>query len=161
MGKTDRPRSGSMQFWPRKRAKRLTPRVRSWNPNKEGFLGFAGYKAGMTHLMVLDQRKNTMSKDEDIFVPVTIMECPPMRIASIRCYISEKHGERLTKEIFLKTESNFSLKANPSKPQDPSVLDCISKSLENGSLIRLKYPEFIFLNPEKLYLTRTKFFKRM
>ena len=72
------PRKGSMQFWPRKKAKRAYARVNSFAQEKEPkLLGFAGYKAGMSHLLVEDNRKTSTTKGEDIFCPVTIIECPP------------------------------------------------------------------------------------
>ena len=85
------PRSGSMQVWPRKRARRIYPKVRSWAVSKEPKpLGFAGYKAGMTHVMVTDNRKNSITKGDDISVPVTIIECPALRVSAIRFY---KHAD--------------------------------------------------------------------
>jgi len=85
--KTGKPRSGSMQFWPRKRAKKETPRVRSWAKSDEpSILGFAGYKAGMTHILFTDNRPNSKTKGEEVSFPVTVIECPPIKIASIRLY---------------------------------------------------------------------------
>ena len=45
MPKAHKPRSGSMQFWPRKRAKKAYAKIRSW-AKVDGIklLGFAGYK---------------------------------------------------------------------------------------------------------------------
>ncbi|MFW5852848.1 MAG: 50S ribosomal protein L3, partial [Nanoarchaeota archaeon] len=63
MGKTGKPRSGSMQYWPRKRASSETVRVRSWGASNDAkVLGFAGYKAGMTHVLLTDNRKNSSTK---------------------------------------------------------------------------------------------------
>jgi len=76
-----------MQFWPRKRAKRAYARVRSWKTQKEvNLTGFAGYKAGMTHIMVQDTDKNSLTKGMEVFVPVTVVECPPLRIVAVRFY---------------------------------------------------------------------------
>ena len=75
------PRSGSMQFWPRKRARRIYARIRSWvksDDNKP--LGFAGYKVGMTHCLFLDNKKTSMTKNQEVPVPVTVIECPPLKI---------------------------------------------------------------------------------
>ncbi|MBN4048984.1 50S ribosomal protein L3 [archaeon AH-315-M20] len=103
------PRKGSLQFWPRKRSKRVFARVRSWPKSKEPKpLGFAGYKVGMTHLIINDNRKTSTTKNMDIFCPATIIECPPLKTASIRFYkntingsklISETFGENLDKEL--------------------------------------------------------------
>jgi len=89
------PRSGSMQFWPRKRARREYPVVKGWPKAKEPkLLGFAGYKVGMTHVMAIESYKNSINKGENISVPVTVIECPPLRIAYIRFY--KKDGTVLT-----------------------------------------------------------------
>jgi large subunit ribosomal protein L3 len=87
LGKPHNPRRGSMQFWPRKRAKHSLARIRTWAPNnKSKALGFIGYKAGMTHLHIVDQRTKSLTKGEKIFMPVTIVECPPMTIYGISFY---------------------------------------------------------------------------
>ena len=89
MGTIRRPRRGSLAVWPRVRARRETPRVRTWARGaREGakLLGFAGYKAGMTTAFVIDNKQTSMTKDERIPLPVTVVECPPMRAVSIRFY---------------------------------------------------------------------------
>jgi large subunit ribosomal protein L3 len=84
------PRKGSLQYWPRKRAKRQHARVRTWSKKESGVLGFAGFKAGMTHILATDNDKNSLTKGQDIQLPVTIIECPPVKIAGIRFY--KDHG---------------------------------------------------------------------
>lgn len=93
MGNIRQPRHGSMQVWPRKRAKRQYPRVRSWAKTTEKkLLGFAGYKVGMTHVLHVDNVKTSKTKGEDIFCPVTIIECPPLKVASVRLYSLDAYG---------------------------------------------------------------------
>ncbi len=105
MGKAHRPRAGSMQFWPRKRAKKETPRVRSWAKTKEALpLGFAGYKAGMTHITVVDNRKTSKTKGEEVCFPVTVVECPAIKILSARLYKDSAYGLKLIKEINFKRD---------------------------------------------------------
>ena len=59
MPQTRQPRRGSMQFWPRKRARRSYARVKAWaNSDKPKLLGFAGYKVGMTHIIATDSLDN-------------------------------------------------------------------------------------------------------
>ena len=82
-----------MQFWHRQRAKRMTARVRAWSNLKETkTLGFAGYKVGMTHLIVTNNNLNSHTKNEEIQMPVTVIECPPMKIIGIRLYIADENG---------------------------------------------------------------------
>jgi len=100
--KYSRPRRGSLAFSPRKRASSIIPRVRSW-PNYEGepkLLGFAGYKAGMTHVIMIDDRKNSPTYGEEIAVPVTVIECPPMKVMGIRVYKNTPYGLQIAGEVW-------------------------------------------------------------
>ncbi|MBU0894353.1 MAG: 50S ribosomal protein L3 [Nanoarchaeota archaeon] len=99
------PRKGSLQFWPRKRASRVLPRV-NWNsiPGKKSLKGFICYKAGMRSAIVKNNTPNSMTKDKKIAIPCTIFECPPMKIFSVRFYKNGKVtqdilAENLDKEL--------------------------------------------------------------
>jgi large subunit ribosomal protein L3 len=101
MATTRHPRRGTLQFAPRKRAHRMYPRVRSYPSIAEiKPIGFAGYKVGMTHIIMLDNGKNSMTKGEEISIPTTIIECPPLRLISIRLYRKTDKGLALANEIF-------------------------------------------------------------
>jgi large subunit ribosomal protein L3 len=116
MGKAHNPRHGSMQFWPRKRSKRAYPRVRSWSPmkSKEAIpLGFCGYKVGMTHVIVVDNRGKSPSKGQEIALPVTVIECPPLKIAAVHCYKTGMYGTKLSKVINFKTDKELARKKTP------------------------------------------------
>ncbi len=102
------PRKGSLQFWPRKRAKKFLPST-NWDAIKfddstKPLKGFICYKAGMASASVKDSTPNSMTKDKKIIVPVTILECPPMKILSVRFYkngivFTEVLNENLDKEL--------------------------------------------------------------
>jgi len=84
-----RPRRGSLAYSPRKRAKSEVPRVRSFpgvEREEPRFLGFAGYKAGMTHVLMVDDRPNSLTSGMEVSVPVTVLETPPMKVAALRVY---------------------------------------------------------------------------
>ena len=101
MPRTRKPRAGSMQFWPRVRSRFSYPRIRNWPTAKEPrFLGFAGYKVGMTHLLLRDNNQNSLTKGTEISWPATIIECPPLKTASIRFYKNTIHGIKLVSELF-------------------------------------------------------------
>ena len=101
MPKTRKPRAGSLQFWPRVRSKRSYPRIRNWNPSIEPkLLGFAGYKVGMTHLLINDNRQHSLTKGMEVFYPTTVIECPPIKTASIRFYKNTKNGQKIVSEFF-------------------------------------------------------------
>ena len=52
----------------------------------------------MTHLIINDNRKTSTTKGTDIFCPVTIVECPPIKTASIRFYKNTINGLSLVSE---------------------------------------------------------------
>lgn len=93
-----------MQVWPRKRAKREYARIRNWPESKEPRIcGFSGYKVGMTHVIYTDNRKYSQTKGEDIVAPVTIIECPPLKVCGIRFYgKNERYGKRAIGDVISK-----------------------------------------------------------
>ncbi len=119
------PRHGSMQFWPRVRAKRQLATVRSWTKtSKDPILGFIGYKAGMTHIMAINTRKTSTSKGEEIAIPVTIIECPPLRIAGVRLYKKKYLNKQPSKDILFKLDKSLSRTINmPKKVHDMKELE--------------------------------------
>jgi len=99
------PRKGSLQFWPRKRAAKFLPSV-NWKAIDSGknVKGFICYKAGMASALVKDDTPDSMTKGKEKTVPVTILECPAMKIFSVRFYNDGKVvdgvlGEKLGKEL--------------------------------------------------------------
>src|SRR5689334_22776794 len=100
MAKIHQPRHGSMQFWPRVKAKRQYANVRSWTTkSKDPLLGFMGYKVGMTHILGIDTGKNSATKGEEVVMPVTVVECPPLKIAGVRLYKKAYKGTQPAKDI--------------------------------------------------------------
>jgi len=83
------PHRGSLGYR-RKRARRHTARWRNWPDLAESvkprLLGFAGYKAGMTHLAIVNTDKRSPFYKQEQFIPVTILETPPIMIFSIKIY---------------------------------------------------------------------------
>lgn len=98
-----RPRKGSMGYSPRKRARSITARISSW-PESEGdaakLQGFAGYKAGMTHAFMVDYRPKSTTAGQEVQVPVTVVEVPPMRVCGIRMYDISPYGRKVVGEVW-------------------------------------------------------------
>ncbi len=112
MPKIKRPRRGSMGYWPRKRAKRIYPRVKTWPKSSEpGPLGFAGYKVGMTHVMLIDTNTNSKTKGQMISKPTTVLECPPLFVMGIRAYYDSTSAD----VFYDKPHKNLSRKIKVSK----------------------------------------------
>jgi len=109
-----RPNKGSKAFYPKKRAKRIYPNVKCYPASKDAKpLGFAGYKAGMTHVLVTESNPNSKSKGQQIFRPVTVLDCPPISVLGFRCYkgiktsfdvFSDKMNKNLSRKMKLSKE---------------------------------------------------------
>src|SRR5207247_3741193 len=89
MPKEHRPRHGSMGFSPRKRSESPIPHFSSW-PDVDGgtprLQGFAGYKAGMTHAIVVDYRPTSTTSGQEGPVPVTLAGSATVRVSADRLY---------------------------------------------------------------------------
>src|SRR5512136_3119050 len=102
MPKINRPRRGSLAYSPRKRAKSPIPKYHSW-PVYTGspvLQGFAGYKVGMTHVIMVDDHKDSPTEGKEIMVPVTVIEIPPMKVAAIRAYARDTYGKHALTEVW-------------------------------------------------------------
>ncbi|MFA5394897.1 MAG: 50S ribosomal protein L3 [Methanogenium sp.] len=102
MSDTHRPRRGSLAYSPRKRAKSQVPKYGAW-PEHTGecvLQGFAGYKVGMTHIVMVDDHKKSPSEGKEIMVPVTIVEIPAMVVIGIRLYRNDTFGKRAFAEAW-------------------------------------------------------------
>ena len=119
MPTTKSPKHGSLQIWPRKRAKKFLPRV-NWDAinSKKSLRGFIGYKAGMVSVSVKDNTPTSMTKGKKIIIPATIVECPPMKVFSIRLYkngivageiMNENVDKEMKRNVRLTTEKKESV----------------------------------------------------
>jgi len=103
--KTHAPRHGSLAYLPRKRAKHLLARVRFW-PRVESetprLLGFTGYKAGMTHVFTIEDRKRSPDFGKEVVLPATILETPPILICGVKVYAKDTNGLRTLAEAWAK-----------------------------------------------------------
>ncbi|HEX7514404.1 MAG TPA: 50S ribosomal protein L3, partial [archaeon] len=114
MTKRHRPRRGSLAYSPRKRAKSEIPRIRSWPQQDEPQVqGFAGYKAGMTHVIIVDETPTSPTAGLEISVPVTVVETPPMKIAALRAYQKTSYGKRVVLETWASNISGNLAKLRP------------------------------------------------
>jgi len=91
-----------MGYSPRKRARAETPHIKSWpeGGGKPKIQGFLGYKAGMTHAFVVDYRPTSTTSGREITMPVSVVETPPIKIASVRAYKKTFHGLQTISEIW-------------------------------------------------------------
>lgn len=93
-----KPRRGSMAHRPRKRANSQNARVHWQDHPEKRVLGFAGYKAGMTHVSFVDESESP-TKGQEIVSAATVIEVPPLVVYGLRCYSNNNSvGDILTSD---------------------------------------------------------------
>lgn len=98
------PRRGSLAFYPRVRARRAVPRIRSW-PDYEGpprLLGFAAYKAGMTHVVIVENEPTSPLYGKEVVKAVTVLDAPPLFVFGLRAYGRGASGLKTLTECLAK-----------------------------------------------------------
>ena len=70
------PKHGSLAYLPRGRAARAVGRIRFWPKIEEGpaLLGFMGYKAGMTHVFMVEDKPGSPNLGKEIVHPATVVD---------------------------------------------------------------------------------------
>ncbi len=103
MGTIHHPRRGSLAYRPKRRARRIYPRIGARPQCSEiKALDFAGYKVGMTHIKMIEPAKESVNFNKEVTKPVTVVECPPIRVAGIRTYKKEVYGPISCQDIWAK-----------------------------------------------------------
>jgi len=148
MGDRHRPKRGSMAFSPRKRAVRPYGRVKSWPNNGEAEVrvqGFAGWKAGMTHVLVRDNNPGSPSAGQEIRQAVTVVEVPPMRVLGIRGYRMNVYGRQTAGEAWADSsalaESMPKLSRRirqPGQGNSETHLENLTELVDNGEICELR-----------------------
>ncbi len=140
MADIHRPRRGSLAFSPRKRANSQVPRTRSWaaGEDKARMAGFAGYKAGMTHIVMIDDRPNSPTEGMEISVPATVLEAPPISFAALRVYEKYNGGVRPAGEAWAEEFDPYLARSItvPNKNKGDS-LEEIRSNIDNMVEVRL------------------------
>ncbi len=99
------PKHGSLAYLPRHRAKHLVARIRYWpkiQAEAPRLLGFTGYKAGMTYIFTIEDRKRSPNFGKEVMRAATVIETPPMLICGIRTYAQTPYGLNHLTEAWMK-----------------------------------------------------------
>ncbi len=99
------PRHGSLAYLPRHRASRPMARIRYWpkiEADQPKLLGFAGYKAGMTYVFTIEDRKRSPNFGKEVMRAATILEAPPILVCGIRTYTHNAYGLQQITECWMK-----------------------------------------------------------
>lgn len=140
MGKLHKPRSGSMAYYPRKRAKKETPTFQTFPEIKETKpLNFLGYKAGMISVTVKNDQKKSKNFGQEEVHSATVIECPPIQVFGIRIYGKNNFGNKVLGEaITEKTEKHLERKIKSiSKKKKKHSVEELEKKLDKAVYISL------------------------
>ncbi len=151
MPTTRSPRKGTLQYWPRKKAKSMLARVRSWADIKEAkLLGFAGYKVGMTHVIIKDNKPTSITKGEDVRLPVTVIECPPLKVAAVRFYKKKGYGLNPATQInFEKFDRELKRKITLPKKVKKNIDEIKQEEYDDLTLVVYTQPKLTTIGKKK------------
>lgn len=131
--KTHAPRHGSLAYLPRKRANSILGRIRFW-PRIEGdtprLLGFAGYKAGMTHVFKIEDRKRSPNFGKEVVSSATVLETPPIFVCAMRVLTRDLYGLRNFSEAWMRDPPS-ELEKIMTVPESFSTDESLKKIEEN------------------------------
>ncbi len=137
------PRHGSLRYMPRKRANYIKGRIRNWLDvdNKDPlFLGFAGFKSGMTHIAYIEDQKTNPFFGKELMKPVTVIETPPLVLFGVKIYEQSEYGLKCKGEL-LHNKLNKELARKISLP-NPDNYDFkkkrkdLEESINSNSILR-------------------------
>merc|ERR1711970_1672533 len=98
------PRHGSLKFLPKKRCVRPRGTPKSFPKDDASkpihLTAFVGFKAGMTHVVREAEKPGSAINKKEVVEPVTIVECPPLKVVGVTGYIKTADGPRSIKTVW-------------------------------------------------------------
>jgi large subunit ribosomal protein L3e len=97
--KFEHPRQGHLGFFPKRRTKYTKGKIRHFPRDDKTkpvhLTAFMGYKAGMTHVIrVIDRKEGKKTIKKDIVDAATVIETPPMVVNGLVGYVQTPRGLR-------------------------------------------------------------------
>merc|ERR1711990_141297 len=97
--KFEHPRQGHLGYLPKRRTKHHKGTIRSYPKDDKSkpvhLTAFMGYKAGMTHCVrYLEKKEGKKTIKKDVVEPVTVIECPPIKVVGFKGYLDTPRGLR-------------------------------------------------------------------
>ncbi len=139
-------RRGSLAYWHRARAKRLVPRLRCWR-GENGLSGFVGYKVGMRDVLMVDDSEQP-TKGQEIVVPVTIIEVPPVFVYAVNVLQKTPIGLKQVTQI-----------ASANAPKEAKRVLTVAKNVKGFEILgEKKFDELrlvVVTEPSKIGLKKT------
>ena len=142
MVKQHSPKHGSLAYLPRKRAKKTVARIRYWpkiSSKSPILLAFTGYKAGMTYVYAIEDKKRSPNFGKEVMYAATVLETPPVLICGIRVYKKTVYGLEAFSEVWMKDmPSDFDrVLTLPKKVDQEMFFKKIKTNLDSISNVRV------------------------
>jgi len=140
--KTHAPKHGSLAYLPRHRAKRTVARIRFWpktDAQTPRLLGFCGFKAGMTYVFTIEDRKRSPNFGKEVMRAATVIETPPILVCGIRTYQKTPYGLGQLTEAWMKDPPKELARTIvlPQNPSTDAMIEKISEKLASTHRVRL------------------------
>ncbi|MCW4045503.1 MAG: 50S ribosomal protein L3 [Candidatus Bathyarchaeota archaeon] len=140
--KTHAPKHGSLAYLPRHRAKKPVARIRYWpqiTADTPRLLAFTGYKAGMTFIFTIEDRKRSPNFGKEVMRAATVIETPPILILGIRAYTKTPYGLEHLTEAWMKNPPAELERALvlPENFDTEQMLQKLTDQLENIAVLRV------------------------
>ena len=158
MSQIHNPRSGSLAFRPKVRARRIYGKIKSIKHSSDAIREYAGYKVGMTYVNYVCNKKGSPLYDKKVVTPVTLIEVPDLQVVGFRCYTEEETGLTVYKDI-LNINKNSILKKKTiiSKkditPKDKDFKD-IEQKIADNKIVDIKL--MVHTMPQETGMTKKK-----
>jgi large subunit ribosomal protein L3 len=141
--KVNAPKRGSLSYLPKGRAARQTGRIRYW-PSPKGLtaptlLGFMGYKAGMTHVFMIEDKQGSPDFGKEVDKPVTVVDTPPATVIGLRAYMRTPYGLKTLTETWTKNPPKDinRLTTPPNKPDPENGFKKLEENLTQIAELRV------------------------
>jgi len=99
------PKRGSLSYLPRGRAASPIGHIHFWPKTRATapiLLGFSGYKAGMTHVFMVEDHQGSPDFGKEVSKPATVIDTPPVTVIAVRAYTRTPYGLKTLTETWMK-----------------------------------------------------------
>jgi large subunit ribosomal protein L3 len=155
--KTHAPKHGSLSYLPRHRAKHPVARIRYWpkiRADAPKLLGFVGYKAGMTYVFAIEDRKRSPNFGKEVMKAATVLETPPLLVCGMRTYSHDPYGLQQLTECWMKNppEELDRTLVLPENFETETMMQKVADNQEKTSTVRV----IIATQPSQANLSKKK-----
>jgi len=126
------PKRGSLSYLPKGRAASPIGRIRFWPHVETGpsLLGFMGYKAGMTHVFMVEDKAGSPDFGREVAKPATVIDTPPVIVCAVRAYARDHSGLKTFTETWMKNPPK-DIERLTTPPNNPNPENGFKKIEEN------------------------------